>query len=320
MSSEAKCPCSSCGGNISFPTEAAGMMVNCPHCGQETFLAAIDEEDDDEAVMVTPTVVAAPPPSAAAPAPPPPPPPPKPKGAKGRPVVRGKGDKNAPPPPPPPPPPSSLKATSKPPPPPPGSRRRPGSMAVSRAGVGGESAKIARNKALGINALWEDEEEKLLAHEKRCTECGRKYFKGSKFCPTCGHVVAAWLRWLRRLGWLAVLSLAVVAVWNYRRVFPPAPGGDAGPSKTGVEMLNHSLQREKFGALRYIRGTVTNHSPVDLFYVKVEFDLVDGNGRILSTAVDQNAVINSNAVWNFKALVLDDIATTYKNPRVSAVR
>ena len=83
---------------------------------------------------------------------------------------------------------------------------------------------------------------------------------------------------------------------------------------------SHSLQREKFGDLRYVRGMVTNHSPVDLFYVKVEFDLVDGNGRILETAMDQTSVVSSNAVWSFKAMVLEDAATSYRNPRISAVR
>lgn len=190
---------------------------------------------------------------------------------------------------------------------------------MSRAGLDPEARK-KRNQKLGIDALWEDEEEKLLAHEKRCTECGRKYFKGAKFCPTCGHVVAAWLRWLRRAGWLVVLALGVVAVVNYRRVFPPAPGGDEGPPKTGVEIVSHALQRERFGDLRYVRGTVTNHSPVDLFYVKVEFDLVDGNGSILGVAMDQNPVVSSNAVWEYKALVLEDAAISYKNPRISAVR
>ncbi|MBL6763452.1 MAG: hypothetical protein ISQ14_00740 [Verrucomicrobiae bacterium] len=313
MSSEAKCPCSSCGGNISFPAEAAGIMVNCPHCGQETFLAAFeDDAEEDDAVVVAPTVMA--PPAAAAAPPPPPPPPPKPKiGAGAR--TTGKG---GPPPPPPPPPPSTLKASAKPPPPPPGARRKSGNLAVSKAGVGG--GRKIHNEQLGIKALWEDEEEKLLAHERRCPECGKKYFVGAKFCPVCDYVVAGWLRWLRRLGWTVVLALAVTAVWNYRRVFPPAPDAAAGPVKTGVEIVSHALQREKNGALRYIRGGVTNHSPVDLFYVKVEFDLVDGNGQILGVAMDQNAVVSSNAFWNFKAMVFDDGATAYRNPRISAVR
>src|SRR5262245_64744722 len=35
---EAKCSCQQCGNHISFPLEAAGAAVNCPHCGQGTML------------------------------------------------------------------------------------------------------------------------------------------------------------------------------------------------------------------------------------------------------------------------------------------
>lgn len=33
-----KCPCRHCGGRIEFPTQAIGMTVDCPHCGQKTLL------------------------------------------------------------------------------------------------------------------------------------------------------------------------------------------------------------------------------------------------------------------------------------------
>jgi len=194
-------------------------------------------------------------------------------------------------------------------------------LARSSAGVGGGSAaRAARNRAMGIEAAWDDDEleDPLKDYEKRCDSCGRKYEKGAVFCPTCKEVVARWLVWLRRFGWLVVLSLAVVAVLNFRRLYPG--GADAGPSRAGVEMLSHTMSREKFGDLTYIRGVVTNHSPVDLFYVKVEFDLIDNRGKVLDTVGDQLNVISSNAVWNYKALVLDPDAVRYINPRVSAVR
>lgn len=176
---------------------------------------------------------------------------------------------------------------------------------------------------MGIDALWDDDEaeDPLLPFERRCKHCGRKYSKGAKFCPTCKEVVAGWLIWLRRFGWLVVIALAVVAVQNYRRLFPPAPEAPGGgPPKGGVEMVNHALSREKYGDLMYIRGVVTNHSPVDFFYVKVEFDLMNARGIPIGSTSDQLSVISSNGVWNFKALVLDPDAVKYQNPRVSAVR
>jgi hypothetical protein len=38
MSNESKCDCQHCGGHIAFPSEAAGQMVECPHCKIETLL------------------------------------------------------------------------------------------------------------------------------------------------------------------------------------------------------------------------------------------------------------------------------------------
>jgi hypothetical protein len=301
-------------------------------------LAAIEEVDD--AVSVMPTMAPTAPPEPAPPveydeavtvAPIAPPAPPPPSGAKPppppkrKPGAKARGKKGAlPPPPPPPPPPSTLAAAAKPPPPPLAiRRRRPGALARSSAGVGqGGAGKVARNQAMGINALWDDDEaeEKLKHFERRCTSCGRKYEKGAMFCPSCKEVVAGWLIWLRRVGWLIVIGLAVVAVMNYRRLYPRSQTVDGAPAKGGVEMLSHSLSREKYGDLMYVRGVVTNHSPVDFFYVKVEFEIVDAQGKPLGTVADQLNVISSNAVWNYKALVLDPDTARYINPRVSAVR
>lgn len=33
-----KCHCDKCGGHIEFPSNGAGMTINCPHCGKETVL------------------------------------------------------------------------------------------------------------------------------------------------------------------------------------------------------------------------------------------------------------------------------------------
>src|ERR1019366_10444336 len=38
MSTESKCKCQHCNGHIAFPSEAAGQMVECPHCHLETQL------------------------------------------------------------------------------------------------------------------------------------------------------------------------------------------------------------------------------------------------------------------------------------------
>lgn len=203
-------------------------------------------------------------------------------------------------------------------------RRVPGAMARSTAGVGRDTSRRAQhNRALGIQAAWEEDEavETLLPTERRCRDCGRKYTVGTRYCPTCKALISGWIRWTRRIGWTVVVALMVVAFLNYRRLYPAkAKNADGGPPKSGVELLSHSLQREKHGDLMYVRGTVTNHSPVDMFYAKVEFELIDAIGNSLGMAEDNKSVISSNAVWGFKAMVLDPDAVSYRNPKLSAVR
>ena len=310
---ETKCPCNSCGGNISFPAEAIGMVVPCPHCSQETTLY------DDDAVAVAPLIVAIPdtdpdpgatlPPASAAP-----PKPPLPKSKSGK-----KG--GAPPPPRPAglkaPPPSTLTPSAKPPPAPRtglGLLKRPGAMAVSRAGVG-------RKLAPKVKSLWDDEDEEVLqVGEKRCGSCGSKV-KDLKICPSCGDVLVGWLKALRWTGGLIIVGLAVTAFLNYRRLYPPPVLGPNGePQQGGVQMLGHQMKKEKYGDLIYIRGVVTNHSPVDFFYVKVEFEILDAAGKVIGNASDQQPVISSNAVWNFKAMVMDPDAQNYQGGNISAIR
>ena len=294
------------------------MVVQCPHCATETTLF-----EEDEAVVVAPVIMAEPDDDVPTVTPSAPPPPPvgggKPPLPKPRPGMKKGG---APPPPRPralkAPPPSNLKATSKPPPAPRvglGLRRRPGALAVSRAGLDGRKAPSK------VKALWEDEvEEVLKAGEKRCASCGYKALE-KKFCPACGDILVWWVKALRYTGYIVVIALAVTAFMNYRRLYPPPVlGPDGLPPKGGVELLTHQMKKEKFGNLVYIRGMVTNHSPVDFFYVKVEFDLLDGLGQVIGTATDQNPVVASNAVWNYKAMILDPDARGYRNERISAVR
>ena len=69
--------------------------------------------------------------------------------------------------------------------------------------------------------------------------------------------------------------IAVVAAVRWGQLYlsnRPATGKDGKPVKSGVEVLNHSLQPQPGTSLLYIRGNVTNHSDVPYFSVKVEVE------------------------------------------------
>jgi DNA-directed RNA polymerase subunit RPC12/RpoP len=54
-----KCPCRHCGGRIEFPTQAIGMTVDCPHCGQKTLLGRAASTTTPAAAPAAPAAPAA---------------------------------------------------------------------------------------------------------------------------------------------------------------------------------------------------------------------------------------------------------------------
>ncbi len=48
-----KCPCQQCGGTIEFPSDGAGLSVNCPHCGEPTILLVLPPEEAQEVRLDT---------------------------------------------------------------------------------------------------------------------------------------------------------------------------------------------------------------------------------------------------------------------------
>ena len=100
----------------------------------------------------------------------------------------------------------------------------------------------------------------------------------------------------------------------------PKTGKDGKPTKTGVEILNHSLQTQPGTSLMYVRGMVTNHSDVAYFSVKVEAELLDKAGVSLGKASDTRMVLDPHKIFPFNVAVLDPDAKSYTNLTVSAQR
>lgn len=301
-----KSPCAQCNGRISFPANARGMAVTCPHCGQQTVLNAAAE---------APAPAAEPPsepsPVQTAPAEP----------APQKLVARVTGTAAAKP--------VAAKPLTE-------AQRaaiaaaRAANPPISRPGGTKPGAKPMDKKSVVVKAQWADSAEDQPGDKpRRCDFCGVKLAPGTTRCPDCGTAVVdkpaapEKPNWFRRIGLALVFILALVAAgrwFQYQRSIGPKKGADGKPAKEGVEVLNHSLQPQAGTALLFVRGTVTNHSDVAWFEVKVECELLDKNGASLGKFSDSRIVLDPHKVFPFNIAVLDPDAKSYTNMNVTAVR
>ena len=97
----------------------------------------------------------------------------------------------------------------------------------------------------------------------------------------------------------------------------PPPAASA-PTKANPFAAQHFEAAEvKFenapgSNVRYARGVVTNLKNQQRFGVKVEVDLLDAGGNRVGTATDYTSVMEPNATWNFRAMVMEPKATSAK--------
>ncbi len=310
-----KSPCNHCHGRISFPATARGMSIACPHCGQQTVLNAAA---DDSAAA----------PAEAAPAAPAEPAPAQPTAAKlvakpvAKPVARTTGTSQATP---------AKPVAGK-----PLSDVQKAALEAARAASPGvrspgprPAAKGADKKSMVVKAQWADGDDGEPGTKPlRCDFCGTKIPTGAAACPDCGTVAPNLVpppkpSWFRRVGLVLVLLLAVVAAvrWGqYYLSIRPKKDKDGKLAKEGVELLTHSWQKQPGTALLYVRGSVTNHSDVAWYGVKVECDLIDKTGASLGKFSDSKMVLDPHKLFPFSISVLDPDAVRYTNITVSAQR
>ncbi|MEN9572628.1 MAG: hypothetical protein RL514_483 [Verrucomicrobiota bacterium] len=303
-----KSPCAHCNGRISFPASARGMSITCPHCGQQTVLNA------------SAGAAAAPAPADPAPAPTAPA---QPAAQKLVARVTGTGTAAS----------SATPAAAK-----PLTEAQKAAIAaaraanppISRPGGAKPVAKPGDKKSVVVKAQWSDSADDVAeAKPLRCDFCGVKLPPGTTRCQDCGTAVVdkpvevSKPSWFRRIGLALIFILALVAAgrwFQYQRSVGPKKGADGKPAKDGVELLNHSLQTQAGTALSFIRGTVTNHSDVAWFEVKVECELLDKSGTSLGKFSDSRIVLDPHKQFPFNIAVLDPDAKSYTNINVTAQR
>lgn len=285
-----KSPCAHCDGRISFPASARGMAVTCPHCGQQTVLnAAADGPAPADEPAPAPPVIAK---------------------LVARPTATAK--------------PTAAKPLTD---------AQKAAIAAARAAnpvSRPASAKPVDKKNVVIKTQWADGADDVPAAKPvRCDFCGVKVPPGATKCPDCDTPVkappveAAKPSWFRRVGVVLVFILALVAAGRWGMFYlegRPKKGKDGKPLKDGVELLMHKLEPQAGTALLFVRGSVTNHSAVPWFDVKVECELLDKAGVSLGKFSDSKVVLDAHKQFSFNISLLDPDAKSYTNITVKAVR
>lgn len=73
-----------------------------------------------------------------------------------------------------------------------------------------------------------------------------------------------------------------------------------------------TLEKSPGTSLVYAQGTMVNTTNRQRFGVKVELDLFDAGGKWVANASDYQGMLEPNAEWKFRALVVEPKATTAK--------
>ncbi len=174
-----------------------------------------------------------------------------------------------------------------------------------------------------------------------CQHCGgpiefhAEHTGSTATCPHCGEqtelllppppqeespvrrkaIVFAVVALLILLGGLIATGIALKRAQRLQN--RPAPPPAAGQVAAPVTVATGPFAAQEFGAspvslaqgqgssVIYAVGTVTNLSSRSRFGVKVELEIHDRAGTKLAGATDYQKVIEPNAEWKFRALVLD---------------
>lgn len=123
----------------------------------------------------------------------------------------------------------------------------------------------------------------------------------------------------RAQHWAATRRYQAVAIRNAPVPAEPEPdtAGTNSPGQIDLSASPVTLETTPGSSLVYAVGTVQNPSSRQRFGVKVELDLLDASGEKIGTATDYRQLLDPNAQWKFKALVLTPKAAS---ARVSSIR
>jgi hypothetical protein len=86
------------------------------------------------------------------------------------------------------------------------------------------------------------------------------------------------------------------------------------------EIEKVTIDSPRGASLTYATGTLRNMLAKQRFSVRVEMECLDASSNVIATASDYAGVIEPNAVWNFRALVIKGKPTAARVARITEQR
>jgi predicted RNA-binding Zn-ribbon protein involved in translation (DUF1610 family) len=286
-----KAYCKKCGGKIEFPSHAMGVTIACPHCGKDTILSA---------AQAAPVAGPAPP---AAPA----------KGGSAADAIAAVQQKKE----------AAKKELPKQPPP---KDEPPKQAPPKQADASKAPPKRVAPKGSSIASPLDDLYDQIdkASQKVTCPSCEARIAAGLKVCPSCGAALVKHARFIRRWGGLTLVGLIIAFPFLLPRSckLPVKKLEDqrskfVKPARPDIEALNPVWTKAKEGSVQSITGQVVNNSDTRYIGVRIEFELLDKNGTVLGTTIDQVSGIEPKKTWAFKAIAIDPDAVTFKFVKLS---
>lgn len=170
-----------------------------------------------------------------------------------------------------------------------------------------------------------------------CPKCGKEV-GNSRFCPECGADMSVGPAYVRtpepkkkkkKRGWIVFLILIVIVAvaslsmqGTENGSNPDASEGTASTStststggdqsqapKQNLEIIDYTSTSDNY--LRYATGHIRNNTNKTYSYVQVEINLYSGDTLVGST-LDNVTNLAPGDVWEFKALITEDSADSFK--------
>jgi hypothetical protein len=151
----------------------------------------------------------------------------------------------------------------------------------------------------------------------KCKECGHDISSTADKCPNCG--APSKLKTSKNIGVGCVIALLIILFFVICSICLTPKHSEKAPSgisqKPDLEVITWNWRNE--GYSRYIVGSIKNNSGKEYSYVQVEFNLYDKSDAQVGTAFTNISNLEPYGIWKFKALVLEDNATSAKFKGVS---
>ena len=157
-----------------------------------------------------------------------------------------------------------------------------------------------------------------------CGECGhtlpppRNWVRIGLASVVGLQVVIILLQWFTNIPGLGLKNRTRAALKVQLKMAPKKLINEA--RDPDLVLLKHSLEKKKDTNFTYVRGTVRNNSDYRYLGITVAFEMVDRAGQPLGRCTAYLDILEPKKDWAFEALVLDPDAVSYKVLPIDARR